>query len=106
MRGGNSKWCSPLVLQLAFEYANANPNPNPPEENFQQKWFAALLCFTVIVSPCRYGGAMPEPSEETIQKVLTAGKELLNKIENHGIDLEKYRFPDGHNPYDIFLVFG
>jgi hypothetical protein len=102
VQGGNSKWCHPPVLQRAFEYANTNP----PEQNFKQKWLAALLCFTVILLPCRYGGAMPEPPEETQQKVLIAGKELLDKFEEHDIDLERYKFPDGHNPWDIFLLFG
>ena len=101
VEGGNSKWCHPDVLQLANEYANSNTS----DENFQSKWLAALLCFTVILSPCRYGGCMPEPSEETRQRILAAGRQLLTKMDDQELDLFGYRLPDGHNAQGIFDLF-
>ena len=101
VKGGNSKWCRPHVLQLANEYANSNTS----DENFKPKWLAALLCFTVILSPCRYGGCMPEPSEETRQQILAAGRQLLIKIDDQELDLFCFRLPDGHNAQSIFDLF-
>ncbi len=101
VEGGNSKWCRPPVLQLAKEYAGTNPK----DENFQQKWFAALLCFTVILSPCRYGGCMPEPSEETRQQILDAGRQILTKMDDQELYLFCFRLPDGHDAQGIYDLF-
>jgi len=101
VESGNSKWCHPHVIQLANEYAVSNTS----DENFQSKWLAALLCFTVILSPCRYDRCMPEPSEETRQRILAAGRQLLTKMEEQELDIDVYRLPDGHNAQGIYDLF-